>query len=51
MLNWIAAQSADLELAAAGLQCTHNSASLLPVAPITAICFLLLDNIVLNGIR
>src|SRR5881397_533952 len=30
MLNWIAAQSADLELAAAGLQCTQNSASLLP---------------------
>src|SRR5438128_10407569 len=28
--NRIAAQSADLELAAAGLQCTHNSASLLP---------------------
>ena len=30
MLAWIASQSAYLELAAGGLQCTQNSASLLP---------------------
>jgi hypothetical protein len=40
MLALITAQSAPLELAA-GLQSTHNSATFLPVAPITAINFLL----------
>ena len=43
MLAWIAGQGAHLELAA-GLQGTYNSASLLPVAPITAITFLSLDD-------